>query len=84
MGIKTAEQLESAISSSIGGDKNATWDIAIYKLYNYYMQMHIKHGSDTDIKNVELFKKLEAEHPSLHKEIESIIDYKLKAMETDF
>lgn len=83
MGIKTSAELQQSLEASLRGDKDAIWDIAIYKLYNFYIQTHIKHGTEEDQKNEEIFKKIEKDHPELHTEIESIIDYKIKSWEAD-
>lgn len=78
MGIKTSEDLKQSIQKAVDGDWEVLWDIAVYKLYNYYMGTHIKAGSETDKQNEILFKELEFNHPDLHKEIEKLIDLKLE------
>lgn len=90
MGIKTSVELQASLELSLREDKKSTqeakdavWDMAIYKLYNYYMSMHIKMGSEEDTKNKEIFDRIEKEHPELHKEIETIIDYKIKSFDSD-
>jgi hypothetical protein len=90
MGIKTSAELQIALERSLREEKrdtqeakDAIWDIAIYKLYNYYMNTHIKAGSEEDLKNAEIFDKIKKDHPDLHKEIETIIDYKIESFDSD-
>lgn len=83
MGIKTHEELKQAVYKAKEGDKNALWDIAIYKLYNFYYGMHVKHGSEEDKQNEILFRQMELGLPDMHKEVENIIDLKLKMIENE-
>lgn len=78
MGIKTSHDLDAAISRAIKGDLDILWDIAVYKLYNYYMSIHVEHGSKTDLENEQLFNELQLNHPEIHRRIEELIDQKIE------
>jgi len=74
MNIKTSNELQEAINLAISGNKSILYDIARYIAYNYYFYTHIKKGSETDIKNEEIYRNFEENHYNLWKEVEEMID----------
>lgn len=50
-------------------------DIARYKWYNVYCNIHIKADSPEDKHNILLCETIERYHPDLHASIEKYVDY---------
>jgi hypothetical protein len=67
--IRWTEDLKREIDKAISGDRESLYDIATFKLYNYYINTHILPGSDEDNNNAKLFNELEENYPEVHEEI---------------
>lgn len=74
MDIKTPEELAEAIEIAKAGKNDLIfYDIGRYIAYNYYMYTQ-RIGSETDLKNEDIYKKFEAEYPDLYTRVEAEVD----------
>lgn len=83
MQIQTSDDLKEAIRLVLAGDKSLIFDIFKYKWYNYYQNIHVKVGSETDIANEKTFEDLKINHPKIHKAIEGMIDHEIEKLNSD-
>jgi hypothetical protein len=83
MNIKTSKDLKEAIEKLVAGESGLVYDIARYVTYNYYMNTHIKVGSDEDVQNDKVYTEFKTLHPELYNEVELDVDMLFKRMESD-
>ena len=84
MQIKTSKDLQKAIELAKSGDYKILFDIAKFISYKFYMNDHIKEGSEEDLKNEKIYYKFKEEFPELYQKVEEWVDYNFKKFNNDF
>jgi len=74
--ITNPQELREAIELA-KTDESVIHEIATYKWYNWYQNIHVKKDSPEDIENTQIFDELKQNDPELHAKIEKVIDGKI-------